>query len=143
MYPNPTIICICSIFIFKNGIKLTTDLWLYAIHGQNPEMFKILEENQIKPTKICLAESIKCHHIEITNYIINNFIDNDNENNRAFLDNNAIQYCNYIFFPDESNLTKYFYNFCEYNYISIVEFLLKNKNVDINIEGNILELFIF
>ena len=44
-----------SIQIFKyllnNNVVLTESLWMYAVHGQNPEIFNILEENNIELPK--------------------------------------------------------------------------------------------
>ena len=45
-------------------------------HGQNPEILNFLEENKFFPSKKdkisfeeAIKESIKCHHIDVENYI--------------------------------------------------------------------------
>ena len=48
-----------------NGdVELTPSMWLYAIHSQNAELIKYLEDNHISPPKNdylpILKESIKC-----------------------------------------------------------------------------------
>lgn len=55
----------------KDNIKLTSSLWLYAIHGDHPEIFSILEEKKIEPTSYvkCYKEAVKCHHNDIAKYI--------------------------------------------------------------------------
>ena len=71
-----------SIQIFKflrmNGVKLTSSLWLYAIHSNSAELIHILEENHVemedKSYQLYFIEAIKCHHIDISNYIKNNFL---------------------------------------------------------------------
>ena len=56
-----------------NGREFQPSLWIYAIHGQNPEIIHILEENHVNPPNnsylSCFVESIKCHHNDIANYI--------------------------------------------------------------------------
>ena len=32
-----------------NGVELTPSLWLFVIHGQNPELIHRLEEQHIEP----------------------------------------------------------------------------------------------
>lgn len=65
-------------FLLLNDVKLTEDLFLYAIHGRNADIIHILESNKIKPKyDKCLFEAIKCNHNEITNYIFSNYLEND------------------------------------------------------------------
>ena len=53
-------------YLLKNGVELTPSLFLYAIHGNNPEIIYLLEENNVKCDdqiyNECFKESIKCHH---------------------------------------------------------------------------------
>ena len=62
-----------------NNVKLTSSLWIYAIHSRNAELIHLLEENGIesedKTFEECLKESIKCHHNDIANYIKENCLD--------------------------------------------------------------------
>lgn len=70
-----------SIEIFQylklNRVELIPDHWLYAIHGKNPEIIHILEENKVHPKDgtfaECLTYSIKCHHNDFANYFRINF----------------------------------------------------------------------
>ena len=93
-------------YLQKNGVNLESSLWLYSIHGLNPEIIQILEENKIMPNDInlyqnCLIESIKCHNNDITNYIQNNFIESSIEK-VIFIE--ILKYYNYI---------NYNYNICK------------------------------
>ena len=74
-----------SIQIFNylrlNGVELKSSLWIYAVYGQNPEIISLLEENKILPSKNdkisfveIFNESIKCHHIDFSNYIQDNYL---------------------------------------------------------------------
>lgn len=139
-----------SIQIFKylhlNKMKENSSIWLYAIHGQNPEIIHLLEENKtIKMTekfcKNCVIESIKCHHNDLADYFINNFFENSITDDIDVF-SQSIRYCNYEYFP--SNLTNEFYfdNLCKYDYFSIVKFLLSTQKVDIN-ANSIQKNFVF
>lgn len=65
-------------FLFKNNAEVTQSIWKYAIHGQNPQLISFLENNNVKPNsdsyKKYFIESIKCFHIDISNYLLNNYL---------------------------------------------------------------------
>ena len=137
---NPTLIEYSafygSIQIFQylklNGIELTSSLWFYAIHGRNPEIIHILEENGIDPEnndfEKILDESIKCHHNEIAKYIQNKyFLINENETEKSL--SYGFHYYNYKYIPKQYN-KRYFSYLCQYNYIATVEFLIKNHELN-------------
>ena len=101
-------------------------------------MINYIEERKIKPESnsyfVCIKESIKCHHNEIVNYIQNNLL----EINNGFFEL-GVKYYNYEFFIDEFinndndiDIETIFYQFCRYNYIYLVKFLLKTKEIKIN-----------
>ena len=46
---NKTRLIEYAAFLYKKGAELTSKLWLYAIHSDNPEMIQLLKENQVKP----------------------------------------------------------------------------------------------
>ena len=129
---------------------LTSSLWIFAIHSQNPELINKLEENHIEP-KIrknrwfssevvsyieCYKESIKCHHNDIANYIQNNFLQNDEENEKESLIQ-SLEYYNFIMLQKEKINKFSFADFCKYGYYLIANNLLKNKDIDINEINNI------
>ena len=142
-----------SIQIFKylhlNGVELDSSLWLYAIHGKDPELIQILEENNIKPVdeisyRKWIKESIKCHHNEIIDYIQNNYSNIKGVNDNYYIAE-SLRYYNFVSIEnfnvknfdvnfDVDDFDSYFFEFCENDYISIVDFLLKNRQVDINIK---------
>ena len=76
-----------SIQIFQylrlSNVDLLPSLWLFIIHGKNPELIHILEENKIEPElnnyQICLVESIKCHHNEFAYYFLNNYLNGEDQ----------------------------------------------------------------
>ena len=124
-------------YLFLNNVSISPSLWFYAIHSNNPEIIHFLEEQEIKPEdetyEKCLEESIKCHHNEIADYFLYNFI---NEEDKCNFNNNVysygFHYRNFLYFPKDQNNRFSFYYACRYNYINIVENFLKNKNFDIN-----------
>ena len=68
-------------YMKKNEVELTPSIWLYAVHSKNAELIKNLEDNHVLPPNFnyesVLIESIKCHHKDVTMYIINNLIDEE------------------------------------------------------------------
>ena len=98
-----------SIQIFNylrlEGVELTPSLWSLAIHGRNSEMIHFLEDNHVeledKSYKQVFYESIKCHHNDIANYFINNFLQNDEENSQDTI-NQCLKYHNFAFLKNES-----------------------------------------
>ena len=141
-------------YLYKNGVELTSSLWLYGIHSDNAEMIHLLEENQVKPPnesyEECIKESIKCHHNDITNYILSNQINEDIENiNKIKFEEkykeNIYSYCfhyyNFSYFPSEIEHKIIFYYACEYDYFNIVEYFLKTKQIDLKAKIIIRNIF--
>ena len=145
LFEEPTLIEYAAFFgsiqifnyLFKNEVQLTPSLWLYAMHGKNPEIIKILEDNKIVPEdksyKECLREAIKCHHNEIVVYIKSNLIHNQIDVDE-FIESESIKYYNYLLFPNYDKLynRNNFYNFCKYDYFYFAEGFLMNREIDIN-----------
>lgn len=125
-------------YLYKNKVKMKLSLWIYAIHGNNPEMIHLLvnilkldDKNYI----CCLKEAIKCHYNEMTNYILNNLLTQkvENENLGHHLNSTIFHYYNFAFFP-ESFTDKYiFFYACQYDHFFIVEFLLETKKIELNL----------
>ena len=122
-------------YLFFNGVSLTQSLWLYAIHGDNAEIFSILKDNHIEPEdstfEECYNEAVKCHHNHIVNYIEINFLKIDSNIKSDFL----IQYLenyNFLLLNEDSINPNAFFYFCCYNYFYIVNELLQIGNVDVN-----------
>ena len=93
-------------YLYLNKVELTQSLWLYAIHGRNPEIIHILEEKQIVPSDVsyfeCFDECIKCHHNEIADYIKLNIIDPKNEIEDEYdFFSSSIKSYNYAFIPTD------------------------------------------
>ena len=128
-----------SIKIFNHlrleGVELTSSLWLLAIHGQNSEIIHFLEDNHVKiedmSYKQVFYESIKCHHNDIANYFINNFLQNDEENSQDTI-NQSLKYYNFAFLNNDSISVSSFCNLCKYDYCAFVDNLMKDKDIDIN-----------
>ena len=128
-----------SIQIFNHlrleGVEITPSLWDLAIHGQNAEIIHFLEDNHVeikdKSYKQVFYESIKCHHNDIANYFINNFMQNDEENSQDTI-NQCLKYYNFAFMKNDSISESSFYNLCKYDYCIFVDILLKGKDMDIN-----------
>ena len=130
-----------SVQIFQylkfNGAIFSPSLWIYAIHSKNPELIHMLEENNIEPNDDtyceCLLEAIKCHHNDIANYIQNNLL--NYENNEQEIGEKIVDCClryhNYSFFPDYLNNFYVFYNLCKYKYYDLVNIYIEINKKDI------------
>ena len=120
-------------------------MWLYAIHGQNHDIIHNLEENKVPiPDQNyykLYKESIKCHHIDIMNYFKNNFYQNEDIRQKQKLFTKSLHFFNFndLFNNDlysSFEMSQHFYNFCKYDYIPIVDYILKDTelNLDINMQ---------
>lgn len=121
-------------YLYKNGVLLTSSLWLFAIHGKNPEIIRILEENKVIPSDSsfndCYQESIKCHHNGIANYIEDNLL-SKNEKSSAKTMSKIFKAYNFDYFTDNLNQST-FMDLCKYDHYTLVDILLKTKNIDIS-----------
>ena len=129
-------------YMIANECNLTSNMWKYSIHSQNEELIKYLEDNDVLPPnkdyKIILKESIKCHHNDVSNYIISNLI--DEEDLKDSLENGnginyykcSVEFHNYYFFPENIEYKYMFFYLCGYDYYILVDLYLKNQNIDIN-----------
>lgn len=58
--------------LITNKSQIPTDILLYSIHGRNYEIIPLLEEYDTSPNFFkCFEMAIKCHHNEITEYLLN------------------------------------------------------------------------
>ncbi|KAK8899591.1 hypothetical protein M9Y10_001907 [Tritrichomonas musculus] len=127
-------------YLFLNGIELNQSLWIYAIHGKNPEIIHFLEENHIKPIDItyteCLMESIKCHHDDITDYLIQNICTQKQQDDLFLYHLKMHDY----YYNSENNLSNelLFYYLCRYDYLSLVDLFLETTDILTKINSRII-----
>lgn len=121
-------------YLFLNGMKLESSLWIYVIHGRNPELIHLLEENNIKPSdksfEECVDEAIKCHHNEIANYLQNNYYNNEKNKNKIL--SKSLKYYNFELINPDINNEDFLFDLCIYDYFTLVKLILKHTTVDIN-----------
>ena len=122
-------------FLRFKDVELKQSLWTLAIHSQNVKIIQFLEENFVelndKPYKNVFYESIKCHHNDLANYFISNFLQNDEENAQDTI-NQCLKYYNFTFLTNESISKSSFSNLCKYDYYLLVDNLMKDKDIDVN-----------
>ena len=129
-------------YLFLNKVELTPSIWIYAIHSNNPEIIHFVEENlKISDPfyyRYCLCESIKCHHLEISCYIIDNLIQEQADETMSYFDYNefdwdpsltSIKYYNYINFPDDLNDQVIIHYLCLFDYSSIIKKGFQTKTI--------------
>ena len=129
-------------YLWLNHVYLSPSLCLHSIHGRNPDLIHLFEEDHVYPPddsyEICLKESIKCHHNEFASYIIDNLLDQkiEESNQENKFDVNIFSYCfhyyNYSYFPSNLDNKFFLYYLCKYDYLSLIEFLLSTEELDLN-----------
>ena len=136
-------------YLRNNGAKLYSSLWLYAIHGQNSEIIYFLEENKILPLnnekklfEQIFKESIKCHHIDIINYIQNNYLQSKEKYSNDTLIN-SFKYYNFVFMQFDINNENLFFYLCKYDYYLLVLILFIKNDLDINKKIIYILIFLF
>ena len=111
-------------------------MWPYAIHGKNTEIILQLEENIVQSENLsyknCYLESIKCHHNDIANYFLTNYLSDVNSQiaKEAYLQ--CIKYQNFVFIQNELIGYSSLYKFCKYDYYELVYYILENNNAELN-----------
>ena len=100
-------------YLKNNGVELKKSLWTYAIRSNSAEMISIVEENiDIHDDMLYekyFIEAIKCHHIEISEYIKNcllkekEVVDGDDYLYSRKISSAIIESKNYYYLPDEIN----------------------------------------
>lgn len=136
----PTIIEYASFFgsiqiiryLICNNIPFTEKCWLYSIHSKNYELIHLLEEQNVEPENggytECLLESIRCHHNEIADYILNNKISNNDNDLKKTFSIESVKYHNYYFIPNDyeyiTSNPQFMVTMCEERYYEFVHTLL-------------------
>ena len=139
-----------SIQIFKylivNKVKLNSDLWQYSMHGQNPEIIHLLEDNRVLPDddsyKKYFYESIKCHHNDFSSYFQDNYMKNGIGLDKLNLFSYALKYHNYEFFQNTWKNKFVFHDLCQFDYCYLVDLIMKTTKMNIK-SKIILKIFIF
>ena len=114
-------------------------------NNENPQDDEISDFNN-SHEKI-LKEAIKCHHNDMANYIITNYIKKDKMD--YYTDNKfgksvdaySFQYYNYVFFPKDLNQKFIIFYAAQHGYYEIVKNLLKNTNLKLMMKIVLLFLF--
>ncbi|KAK8836792.1 hypothetical protein M9Y10_037314 [Tritrichomonas musculus] len=116
-------------YLFMNNVELKPILWLYSIHSNNADIIHFLEEKKVKYMNECLLESIKCHHINITNFLLANYSKNEERDSESiFLP--SLEFYNFNFIQDELiDQVMYFIGFCMFDYFIFVDSLLKTGDI--------------
>lgn len=108
-------------YLIKNEAKFNSSLVKFAIHGDNPEIIHILEEKKVEINVYkCIKHAIMFHNNDIANYIINNYIELENQNLNEINAETACMYYNFFFLPDELNY-QYFNMAIKYDYFIIAK----------------------
>lgn len=134
-------------YLKMNNTRLTPLLWTFAIHGQNAQIiqtvseevrpvikkfnYHMMDDQEIETFVVCIEESIKCHHDNITDYILNNHMENE-EISPNELFNFGLKYYNFEYIKSEQINESAFFNLCKYDHCKLVDILMKNADFDLN-----------
>ncbi|KAK8900153.1 hypothetical protein M9Y10_002476 [Tritrichomonas musculus] len=145
-------------YLRMNNVELEPSLWIYAIHSNNADMIHLLEDCKAPvndETYIqCYNESIKCHHHNIARYFRDQYIENYDK--ALYLQ--SFKSLNFIDFEDlidSENLFEWsqtndmfqnfkptiFFNLCKYDFVPVVDFIVKNTNINVNNKSNIFNFY--
>lgn len=120
-------------FLLLSNVKITNSLWDYAIHSNCADMIHSLEQNMAYPTnelfKHYLFKSIKCHHNDISYYLIKNYIQDDQLNS---LQRKSLKYYNFDFIKEDEINHDIIKSLCQYDYSNFVKLCLQKDNDDLN-----------
>ena len=124
-------------YLHENKIELGPSLLSYAIHSNNLEMINLFEEYQINPNENeydnCLKEIVGCFHNDIANYIVNCiFPKKEGKSSQILL--LGLQFHNFSFIQKDLIDESVFINLCEFDYIYLVDILLKSQKIDVNLK---------
>lgn len=132
-------------YIYKNGCKITPYLWIYAIHGDDAEIFDILVQNKVEPPdktyQRCIRELIMCHHNHLYEYIINNIVNRNYEDYENIdydenYDDNIVLYSfkfvNFHFIPKVVPVKFIFFYAIELGYFTLFKYIMSSCQVDLN-----------
>ncbi|KAK8867115.1 hypothetical protein M9Y10_010087 [Tritrichomonas musculus] len=132
-------------YLRMNGVEMKPELWNFAIHSNKPEMIHLLEELHVEPEQRdfyeCYFNAVEYHHNNIARYLHDNLMNIDDKFEKQFSE--KLQFYNFSIFADEiqddpdilTNVNKrkiLFYELCENDCYTLVEYLLNNVEIDVN-----------
>ena len=125
-------------YLRSKEVKMNPSLYAYAVHSRNAKMIHLLENDELISTQgayeAALNESFKCFHAEISEYIINNLIDQKERESFSYLS----LYYNFDIMLDDVNRFLCFCYFCAINYVQMVKYLLSIEGFDIDLNKEII-----
>ncbi|KAK8849328.1 hypothetical protein M9Y10_018700 [Tritrichomonas musculus] len=116
---------------FRNDDADKSSLLLFAIHGYNAELIHLIEGDSNESKDAAFYESIKCHHNDFANYFLNNFLQEKEISSENTI-NQSLKYYNFAFLSNKFINVNSFYNCCKFDHYKLADYILENKNVNIN-----------
>ena len=102
-------------------------------------MFLFGNKSKDNPYIETMIESLKCHHIDISKYIKNNYL---TESKSHQIQKESIESYNFQFITTNQIENTDFIYFCANDYFEIVQLLLSQQNIDINCQTIQIQYFI-
>ncbi len=123
-------------FMLKSEVELTSSIWNFALHSNNPDLIHLLEEYTLEPEssnyQICLSHAILFHNNSFARYIVENKLDEQvNLDTFCNLDEIVIDGIfssyNLHFFPSDFNNRTIFYCLIENYYTDILIAIVSSR----------------
>ena len=73
-------------YLYLNGVRLNENMCLYAVHGNHPEIFQIIEEKvkiSSSTYEKCFKEAIICFNNDFANYFLSNYLNSGYEDSSS------------------------------------------------------------
>ena len=119
-------------YLFYNHAQIPPLICNFAVHSDNSELIKFLEDNFIKDKKVfyeILIEAIICHNNDVAKYIQNGY-DNIISKQSKIL-SLSLKYHNFLFFPENAKNKDIIIYLVKNDYQQLVKLFLSTGDFDI------------
>ena len=119
-------------YLYLNGVILTSNEWLLAIHSDNEELIHIFEEQNIekgyKENMGFYEYAIQCHYNDVARYVEENYLNDEIKEKDKYYKHQWIEFYNFSLFQNDFSNIPFILGFLvEYDYYTLVELFLKEK----------------
>lgn len=119
------------LYLLGHGVNISYITWNCAILSNNFKLIKMLLDDVYFAQDVLydqlLEIAIQAHHDKVADFFLNNYADSSGN---KFIEN-ALQYHNYAYFPDDFDNLINFMFLCKHDYFYLVKVLFETKKFDL------------